>query len=151
MRCTGNLAWKCIVSAANLGREFRNYSSTWPSRAKKNSERKMTLTDALAGKSLMYESRYRESPSRDGQILVGNGTAGYVSPSWECNTYLETPDVVHRLGQISKSVEYANRRGNGTRYCRLYAICIITAPLPVVQREKSRGPLRGPSGKMATR
>lgn len=45
----------------------------------------------------------------------------------ECNTDLETPDVVRRLGQISKSTGYANRRGNGTAVCDLY---LLAAPHP---------------------
>lgn len=98
--------------------------------------KKRAQTRAFVGKSPLY----RESPSRDGQISVGNGT-GYVSPPWECNTYLETPDVVHRLGQISKSMEYANRRGNGMRFASSRHLSSSNT------REKSRGL----SGKMATR
>lgn len=118
-RRAGNLAWKFIVSAVNLGREFRNYSPTWSSRAKKIARKKneTALTRAFAGKLSLYAIS-RESESGPRWADIGGKWhcwAGYVSPPWECNTYLETPDVVHRLGQISKSMEYANRRGNGTR------------------------------------
>lgn len=47
-------------------------------RKKENSEGK-TRADAYVRRKIAVVRRYRESPSRDGQISVGNGTVGLVT------------------------------------------------------------------------